>query len=130
MTVRIGTITFDCHDPWLLVQFWSRLTGYGDDPENPNSPGDPMMFLRGPDGGPGLLFIPVPEGKVVKNRVHLDVVPIDGTRDEQVAALLAEGATLIDDQRTEDGAGWVVLGDPEGNEFCVERSDAERAGPR
>jgi hypothetical protein len=64
---------------------------------------------------------------VVKNRVHLDVVPTGTTRDEEVARLLELGATLVDDQRRSDGTGWAVLGDPEGNEFCVERSAAERA---
>jgi hypothetical protein len=51
------------------------------------------------------------------------------TRDEEAARLLGLGATLVDDQRRPDGTGWVVLGDPEGNEFCVERSTAERASP-
>jgi hypothetical protein len=75
-----------------------------------------------------MLFIPVPEGKTVKNRLHLDVSPVDRTRDEEVARLIGLGATQIDDRRSADGAGWVVLADPEGNEFCVERSDAEH-GP-
>ncbi len=68
----------------------------------------------------------VPEPKTVKNRVHLDVSPIDGTRDEEVTRLLGLGATLVDDQRRPDGQGWVVLADSEGNEFCVERSAGER----
>jgi hypothetical protein len=67
-----------------------------------------------------------PEPKTVKNRVHLDVVPTERTRDEEVARLLAVGAVLVADQRRSDGTGWVVLADPEGNEFCVERSAAER----
>ncbi len=74
-----------------------------------------------------LLFIRVPEAKVVKNRVHLDVRPDEGTRDEEVERLLALGATVLADRRRPDGTGWVVLADPEGNEFCVERSAAERA---
>jgi hypothetical protein len=75
-----------------------------------------------------ILFIPVPEGKTVKNRLHPDLAPVDRTRDEEVERLVAIGAAVIADRRTADGAGWVVLADPEGNEFCVERSDAER-GP-
>ena len=67
-----------------------------------------------------------PEGKAVKNRIHLDLVP-DSTRDQEVERLLGIGATLVDDRRRPDGSGWVVLSDPEGNEFCVERSPAERA---
>jgi Glyoxalase-like domain len=69
----------------------------------------------------------VPEAKTVKNRVHLDLEPDDRTRDQEVERLLGIGATLVDDQRRPDGRGWVVLADPEGNEFCVERSPAERA---
>ena len=69
----------------------------------------------------------MPEAKTVKNRVHLDLTPTDRTRDEEVERLLGIGATLVADHRRPDGTGWVVLADPEGNEFCVERSTAERA---
>ena len=76
--------------------------------------------------GISLLFIPVPEGKVVKNRMHLDLTPTARTRDEEVTRLLGIGATMVGDYRRPDGSGWVTLADPEGNEFCVERSAAER----
>jgi uncharacterized protein (TIGR03086 family) len=69
----------------------------------------------------------VPEPKHVKNRVHLDLVPLTSRRDEEAGQLLRIGARMVDDQRRPDGGGWVVLSDPEGNEFCIERSDAERA---
>ncbi len=72
----------------------------------------------------------MPESKAGKNRVHLDVVPTDRTRDEEVERLVALGASQLDDRRRPDGTGWVVLADPEGNEFCVERSDGERAQAR
>ena len=127
MTARPRNITFDCADPYTQVRFWSRVTGYQDDPDNPNEPGDPEGYLPGPDGQPGLLFIPVPEAKTVKNRVHLDLMPDDRTRDEEVQRLLGIGAALVADHRKPDGGGWVVLADPEGNEFCIERSAAERA---
>jgi len=68
----------------------------------------------------------VPEPKTVKNRVHLDLMPDDRTRDEEVERLLGIGAALVADHRKPDGGGWVVLADPGGNEFCVERSAAER----
>jgi Glyoxalase-like domain len=68
----------------------------------------------------------VPEGKVVKNRVHLDLLPTNGSRNEEVERLLGIGATLVEDHRKADGAGWVTLADPEGNEFCLERSLPER----
>jgi predicted enzyme related to lactoylglutathione lyase len=54
-------------------------------------------------------------------------VPTSATRDDEVQRLRAVGAAQVDDQRRPDGTGWVVLADPEGNEFCVLRSDAERA---
>src|SRR5579859_7741740 len=63
MTVRIRTITFDCSDPYLLAGFWSKLTGYGEDPTNTNHPDDPEGLLVAPDGSANLLFIHVPEGK-------------------------------------------------------------------
>jgi len=127
--LRIRNITFDCADPYALAGFWRQATGYREDPDNGNQPGDPEALLVTPDGRLNLLFIGVPEPKTVKNRVHLDVVPTQRTRDEEVARLLDLGAALVADHRKPDGAGWVVLADPEGNEFCVERSDAERAAP-
>ena len=127
MTARIRNVTFDCADSERLGAFWREVTGYGEDPANPNEPGDEEFLLVPADGGPALVFIQVPEGKTVKNRVHFDVVPVEGTRDEEVARLLGLGATQVADHRTAEGKGWVVLADPEGNEFCVERSEAERA---
>jgi hypothetical protein len=127
MTARIRSITFDCADIIRVAEFWRQVTGFLEDPDDPNNPGDPAWALFPPDRKLQLLFIPVPEPKTAKNRVHLDVVPEDRTRDEEVDRLLAVGATLVEDHRRPDGKGWVVLADPEGNEFCVERSDAERA---
>jgi catechol 2,3-dioxygenase-like lactoylglutathione lyase family enzyme len=127
MNAHIHSITFDCADPYSLASFWTEVTGYQEDPANPNAPGDPAALLVAPDGGPRLLFIPVPESKTVKNRVHLDLMPTERTRDEEVARLLRIGASHVADHREPDGTGWVVLADPEGNEFCIERSAAERA---
>ncbi len=125
MASRIGQITFDCERWEPLVEFWSAV-GFAEDPDNPNEPGDPEGYLMSPGGGPGLLFIPVPEPKTVKNRLHLDVVPTDRTRDEEVERLVGLGARLYGDHRRPDGTGFVVLQDPAGNEFCVERCEAER----
>ena len=126
MSVRVRHITFDCARPYDLAQFWAALTGYGEDPENGNQPDDPEALLVASDGGPNLLFVPVPESKSVKNRVHLDLQPTDRTRDEEVERVQALGALLVADHRRPDGTGWVTLVDPEGNEFCIERSAAER----
>jgi hypothetical protein len=127
MTARVRNVTFDCADPYTLAGFWSQVTGYQEDPEDPNLPDDPEAALVGPEGLANLLFIAVPEAKTVKNRVHLDLMPTDRTRDQEVSRLLGLGATLVADLRRPDGTGWAVLADPEGNEFCVERSAAERA---
>jgi len=118
-------VSFDAHDPYALAQFWSRLTGYAITDED--APGDDEVLIEsGRPGVPGLLFLRVPDDKTVKNRVHLDIQPPSGTRDEEVERLLGLGARVVDDRRTEDGMGWVVMADPEGNEFCVERSAVER----
>src|SRR6266545_1523107 len=120
MTARVRNITFDCVDPYAQAGFWSQVTGYQEDPDNPNAPDDPEAVIVAPDRSLALLFIPVPERKTVKNRVHLDLAPSDRTRDEEVTRLLAIGATLVADHRRSDGTGWALLADPEGNEFCVE----------
>ncbi|WP_412738640.1 VOC family protein [Krasilnikovia sp. MM14-A1259] len=126
MSSVINHITIDCvGDPYDLARFWSLVTGnpIGDD----DQPGDPEAVVIPPTGtGPVMLFVQVPDVKTVKNRLHVDVKPTDRTRDEEVARLLDAGAHLVSDQRKTDGTGWAVLADPEGNEFCVERSDAER----
>jgi glyoxalase superfamily protein len=121
----VHNITFDCHDPFAQATWWAMVTGgsIGDD----DFPGDPAAAVRPPAGvtAPMLLFERVPEAKGSKNRVHVDLIP-DTTREEEVSRLVGLGATQVGDHRRPDGSGWVVLADPEGNEFCVERSRAER----
>ncbi len=126
MRIHVHNITFDCADAQALGRFWSHLTGWNmyfdDDPEVVVAPSYPFS-------GTGLLFIPVPEGKTAKNRVHLDLQPEDMTRDEAVIQAMALGASVVEDHRSSDGSGWVTMADPEGNEFCLERGQHER-GPR
>lgn len=122
MTV-IRTITFDCADVAVVGRFWETLLGWPLQSE----PDGSDAWLTNPGLGPNLLFQRVPEPKWVKNRVHLDLGPTERTRDEEVERLRAAGATVVGDHRNPDGTGWVVMADPEGNEFCVERSDAERS---
>jgi len=121
----IRSVTVDCADPYRQALFWSEVTGWQEDPDDPNNPDDPEGRIVSTHGI-NLLFIPVPEGKVVKNRVHLDLIPTERTRDEEVTRLLGIGARLFEDHREPDGTGFVVLTDPEGNEFCIERSMKER----
>jgi predicted enzyme related to lactoylglutathione lyase len=122
---EIRSITFDCTDPYQQALFWSEVTGWQEDPDDPNHPDDPAgRIVSG--YGISLLFIPVPERKAGKNRVHLDLMPTERTMDEELGRLLTIGATLVDDRRSAGGSSFVVLADPEGNEFCVERSVQER----
>jgi catechol 2,3-dioxygenase-like lactoylglutathione lyase family enzyme len=129
MTSRIDHTTFDCHNAYALSKFWAEVLGFTDIPGDPNEPGHVECMIIDPAGGQQVLFIEVPEGKQVKNRVHFDLVPTDRTRDEEIERVLALGATPFDDLRQADGSGWLVLADPEGNEFCILRSDAERQRP-
>jgi predicted enzyme related to lactoylglutathione lyase len=124
----IRNITVDCRDPYELSRFWSQVTGWANHEDD--QPGDPEAVLLPPGGEAGdlpvLLFIQVPETKTVKNRLHLDLQP-STSREQEVERLAGLGARVLDDRRRPDGSGWVVMADPEGNEFCVERSAAERA---
>ncbi len=122
MTSRVRTVTFDSHNPYELAGFWLQVlrTERPDD----DQPGDPYASV--PTESMTLLFEQNNDGKAGKNRLHLDLEP-DGPRDEEVAWLLTLGATIGTDHRNPDGTGWVIMHDPEGNEFCVLRSAAERA---
>ncbi len=123
--VRIRTITIECRDPYPLVAFWTKVTEYQEDPGNPNEPGDPEGLLVAPGGSLRLLFIKVPEPVREASRFRLDLTPAERSRDEEVDRLLKMGATLVDDHREPSGDGWVVLADPEGNEFSVGRRAVE-----
>ncbi|AUG76701.1 glyoxalase [Kitasatospora sp. MMS16-BH015] len=123
MTSLVRHVTVDCADAYTLGSFWARVLD-GSLAED-DFPGDPMALLSCANGVQ-ILFITGPDAKTGKNRVHFDLQPQDRTRDAEVTRLLALGATQLDDQRRPDGTGWVVMADIEGNEFCVERSAAER----
>ena len=129
MTSYIAHTVVDCANAYELSTWWKQVLGYVDVPDDPNEPGHPECMIQSPSGDHGLLFIEVPDVKTVKNRLHVDLRPRDGTRDEEAARLVGMGAREIADHRDHygPGVGWVVLADPEGNEFCVLRSDAERA---
>ena len=128
MTARVAHTTIDCHDAYALSEWWKEVLGYVDLDRDPNLPGHEECLILSRDGTHRLLFIEVPDDKVVKNRMHLDLEPVEGTRDDELARLLTHGATQLADLRGRfgPGTGWVVLADPEGNEFCILRSPAER----
>jgi hypothetical protein len=123
--LEIHEITFDARDPHALAVFWGALLEReirpGDMPQD-----DSVLVIPAP-GQPGLLFLRVPEEKAAKNRIHFDLWPITTKRDAQIARAIELGAVVLDDRRRDDGSGWVVFADPEGNEFCIGSSAAERA---
>jgi hypothetical protein len=123
MTSKFTELAIDCADPDGLARFWCSVLGYEvqDEDDGIVMIGSPMA----PEGKnhhgpvpPTLTFARVPEGKTVKNRLHLDVNPTDGEQDEEVRRLLDLGARHADVGQSGDES-WVVLADPEGNEFCV-----------
>ena len=132
MTSYISHTCVDCANAYELSEWWKQVLGYVDLDGDPNEPGHEECLIRSEENGHQILFIEVPDERQVKNRLHFDLRPVDGTRDEEVARLVGIGATQLADQREirGDGTGWVVLADPEGNEFCVLRSEAERAMAR
>ena len=128
MTSFVSHTTIDCADAYTLSEWWKGLLGYRDLEDDPNEPGHEECMIRDPETGHTLLFIEVPDGpKTAKNRLHLDLRPREGSRDEEVARVRALGATEVADRRGQHGpgSGWVVFADPEGNEFCILRSRAE-----
>jgi hypothetical protein len=127
MATRIQVV-FDCADPGRQADFWAKALHYG--PPDPSGDAD-WAAVKDPDGtGPRFYFQRVPEGKVAKNRMHLDLNVgggADVSLEERKARVNAEVARLktlgADDHRgaiEEDGEFWVRMNDPEGNEFCVQ----------
>jgi predicted enzyme related to lactoylglutathione lyase len=109
--LRFSEICIDAHDIDALAVWWSSVLGW---PAEPTDDGDVM--LRAPAGtGPDWLFLAVPDDKVVKNRIHFDFTPDD--QQAEVDRVLALGARHVDIGQGEQT--WVVLADPEGNEFCI-----------
>ena len=113
MPLHLSHTTVDARDPQRLARFCSDLTGWmhqiGDDGP------DEVDLID--DNGFTTLFFLVPEPKTVKNRFHFDLCPVDSTRDLEVERAVELVARVIDDRRAREG--WVVLAEPEGNEFCI-----------
>jgi predicted enzyme related to lactoylglutathione lyase len=122
MYASVRSITIDCADPYRLARWWCEV--FGVEPHPDDFPGDPEALCFLGEGQTRLLFERVPETKSGKNRLHIDVQPA-GRRDEEVERVLSLGASLVADHREADGIGWVVLADPDGNEFCIERGLAD-----
>ena len=127
MAAFVSHTTIDCADAYALSEWWKVVLGYVDLEGDPNEPGHDECMIRDPETDHQLLFIEVPEAKQGKNRIHLDLRPRERTQADELAALLDHGAHEVADLRGQygPGTGWVVLADPEGNEFCILRSPAE-----
>ena len=114
MGAVLREIIMDCNDPRRVGDFWAAVLGW-------KLQQDDELFWMSETGAPFpdmlFVFVPVPEKKATKNRIHLDVSPVGCERDEEVARLEALGATRVDVGQGDQQ--WVVLADPEGNEFCV-----------
>ncbi len=111
MSLEWEQTVVDARDSGALGSWWREALGWA----VLNEDSDEYEIRPAPDRLPGLLFVPVPEGKTIKNRLHLDFRPED--QDAEVERLLALGASRVDVGQGDQP--WVVLADPEGNEFCV-----------
>ncbi|RFA11297.1 glyoxalase [Subtercola boreus] len=134
MVAFISHTTVDCTDAYALSTWWKVTLGYTDLDDDPNGLGDEECMIRDPKTGHLLLFVETPDAAEAKqrsgkNRIHFDLRPATSSQEQEVEALVARGASVVGDLRGKygPGTGWVVLADPEGNEFCVLRSEAERA---
>jgi catechol 2,3-dioxygenase-like lactoylglutathione lyase family enzyme len=120
MPVTVSEIVIDCHDPEHLARFWCEVLGWhivGHEDDGSVEIGDPSQSPL------TILFEPVPEPKVAKNRLHLDVRPVGASQQDELDRLHALGATDVDVGQGEQT--WVVLADPEGNEFCLLRGESQ-----
>jgi hypothetical protein len=127
MSLRWYTTVIDCHDVKSQARWWADALGWkaiyeADDevvlvPAHASEEG--LRAMPWEEVPPGLVFVPVPENKTVKNRLHIDLAPhTSDDRDAEIARLIEMGATRVDVGQS-DQVTWDVLADPEGNEFCV-----------
>jgi predicted enzyme related to lactoylglutathione lyase len=116
--VSMLVVIVDCHDPLRQAEFWAQALGYKVSQRNP----DEFQVSDPAGAGGSLYFMKVPEPKVGKNRLHLDLVSSD-SMEQEVARLVGVGAQLVevrqDPPEMDNPDTWTVLRDPEGNEFCV-----------
>jgi predicted enzyme related to lactoylglutathione lyase len=119
VTSLVETLTVDCRDPQPVAAFWCAALGY----ELADVDEEGALIVDPSGRGWPMLFLIVPEGKSVKNRLHLDLSP-PSTMGEEVERLVAVGASVL--RRVDQGGSfWTVMTDPEGNEFCVLRGPGD-----
>ena len=118
--LKIQCITIDCHNPKALSAFWAQALNWNSDENATDDEAyiEKNLELNNNDGYPDLLFIKVPDQKNSKNRLHLDLRPENQL--EEVERLEKIGATRMEiGQSSDPSTTWIVMADPEGNEFCV-----------
>ena len=120
MTVRIEQVLIDAHDPERLAAFWAEVLDYKVEYDSKNDPdndsGEREIELAPKEGtSTNILFVEVHDEKTVKNRIHLDLRPDD--QEAEVARAESLGARKVDIGQGDQS--WVVMADPEGNEFCI-----------
>lgn len=113
MTASIASLVIDAHDPRKVADFWLAALDWEEGEVDETG-----VSIGPPGGGPGIDVLAVPDDKAVKNRLHLDLRADGSTQAAEVERLLGLGATRVDIGQGPD-VSWVVLADPEGNEFCV-----------
>jgi Glyoxalase-like domain len=121
MSARFTEPVIDCHNPVRVAEFWAAVLNY-------------EVIDRGPEGeieiggklpgAPTLIFVSVPEGKTVKNRIHIDINPTDTDQDNELRRLVRLGARRVDVGQGND-VSWIVMADVEDNEFCLLRRRVE-----
>ena len=127
MSIRWYTGAVDCRDVAAQSRWWAEVldwrVGYETATEVVLLPAhalDQTGVIPPSERGPGLVFVQVPEGKTVKNRLHIELAPSpEAGQDAEVRRLEDLGARRVDIGQDPDQVAWVVMADPEGNEFCV-----------
>jgi len=119
VSVRFSELCIDCRDAWALADWWAAVLE-APVTEKGEEGGVKIAFVAPPDTVRELTFIDVPEGKTIKNRLHLDLRPHGVDQATELERLKALGATEIDIGQGDQT--WHVLADPEGNEFCLLRT--------
>ena len=116
-TSSLRDICFDCADPRRVARFWAEVLGYTLEPELPDAAPEESVPIEPPERGMRIWFTKVPEPKIAKNRVHIDINMPDAA---EMDRLLGLGARALQEIRGEDGAlWWTIMADVEENEFCA-----------
>jgi catechol 2,3-dioxygenase-like lactoylglutathione lyase family enzyme len=129
MGARFTELVIDCRDPNRVAEFWAAVLGYEVIDRGPKGEvqiGAPRAASGSGSGsaGPTLVFVPVPDDKTVKNRMHIDVNPTETDQSNELRRLIRLGARRVDVGQSPD-VSWIVLADVEDNEFCLLRRRVE-----